>query len=147
MPLYSYRCTDENCLNVQDEDAKISEFKDLRPKCLVCGAECEYVFVPTVVQAILKDGPTGSWPSKGNRFKNYRAKQSEKMKKRQQDRYGHLNRDCVPNYQGQLTEDWREAQDLAMRDKDRNLDSLQTAQTFTPHIEKERKKKGSPISR
>ena len=147
MPRYDYRCTDENCVNIQEEDAKISEFKKLRPECNVCGAECEYIFVPTIVQAVLKDGPTGSWPSKGNRFKAYRANQSKKMERRQKDRYGHLNRDCIPNYQGAQTENWREAQDLAMKDKDRNADSLQTAKTFEPQIKKEQKKKGSPISR
>ena len=124
----------------------MSEFRDLRPTCIVCGAECAYQFTPTVVQFALKDGPSGSWPSKGDRFKKYRANQSEKMKERQLDRYGHLNRDCVPNYQGQVTEDWREAQDLAMKDKDRNPDSLATAATFNGQIAKEKRKKGSPVS-
>lgn len=148
MPKYDYKCTNEGvCFNVQEEDAKISEYKDLRPECVDCGSECEYIYIPTVCHAILKDGPTGSWPSKGNRFKNYRAKQSEKMKVRQKDRYGHLNRDCVPNYQGQQTENWREAQSLAMQDKDRERpDPLKTAKTFETHIKKEQRKKGSPIS-
>lgn len=142
---YDYKCTDPNCINVQEEDAKISEFKDLRPECIVCGAECEYVFVPTVVQVILKDGPTGSWPSKGNRFKKFRADQSKKMEGRQRDRYGHLNRDCIPNYQGQQAESWREAQSMAMKDKDRP-DTLRTAKTFEPQIKKEREKKGSSVA-
>ena len=146
MPKYDYACTDEGCFNVQEEEAKISESKDLRPICNVCGAECEWTFTPTVVHAVLKDGPSGSWPSKGNRFKAYRAKQSEKMKVRQKDRYGHLNRDCIPNYQGQETEDWREAQSLAMKDKDRNSDSIGVAATYTPHIKKEQEKKGNPVS-
>ena len=68
------------------------------------------------------------------------------MKGRQKDRYGHLNRDCVPNYEGQMTEDWREAQSLAMKDKDKRPDSLKTAKTFEPHIKKEQGKKGSPVS-
>ena len=94
----------------------------------------------------MRDGPTGSWPSKGGRFKAYRAKKSEEMKGRQKDRYGHLNRDCIPNYQGQQAENWREAQSMAMKDKDRISDPLLTAKTFEPHIKKEQKKKGSPIS-
>lgn len=146
MPRYDYKCTDEACINVQEEDAKISEYKDFRPECSVCGAECEYVYTPTVVHAVLRDGATGSWPSKGNRFKNYRAKRSEEMKVKQKDRYGHLNRDCIPNYQGQQAESWREAQSMAMSDKDRSPDPLQTAKTFEPHIKKEQKKKGNPAS-
>lgn len=112
----------------------------------MCGGVCVYQFTPTIIQFALKDGPSGSWPSKGNRFKQYRADQSEKMKRKQMDRYGHLNRDCVPNYQGQLTENWREAQDLAMKDKERNPDSLATAATYNDQVNKEKKKKGSPVS-
>lgn len=33
-----------------------------------------------------------------------------------------------------------------MKDKDRNKDSLATAATFNPVIEKEKKKKGGPVS-
>jgi hypothetical protein len=146
VPQYDYACTDQNCTNVQEEDAKMSEFRDLHPVCIICGSPCNYQFTPTVVQFALKDGPSGSWPSKGNRFKQYRADQSEKMKRRQRDRYGHLNRDAVPNYQGQLTEDWRDAQDLAMKDKERNPDSLATAATFNDSIKKEKRKKNGPIS-
>lgn len=124
----------------------MSEFRDFHPPCIICGAPCSYQFTPTVVQFALKDGPTGSWPSKGNRFKKFRSDQSMKMEKRQRDRYGHLNRDCVPNYQGNLTEDWREAQNMAMKDKETNPDSLAVAATFNPQINKEKRKKGSPVS-
>jgi hypothetical protein len=125
----------------------MSEYKDLKPKCNVCGGICEYVFTPTVVQFALKDGPSGSWPSKGNRFKAHRAAQSQKMKKRQRDRYGHLNHDCLPNVGGKLVEDWREAQSVAMQDKElqekSGKGSLEIAATFNPAIEKEKKKKAS----
>lgn len=146
MPSYDYVCTDPNCCSIQEEDVKISEFKNFRPECIVCGSECKYHFTPTVIQFALKDGPSGSWPSKGNRFKKYRENQNQKMERKQKDRYGHLNRDCIPNYNGQQTENWSEAQSLAMHDKDKNPDSLATAATFNTHITKEKKKKGNPIS-
>ncbi len=117
-------------------------FKEHHPACEECGGPCDYEWCPTVVQFALKDGPTGSWPSKGNRFKAFRASQSKKMEKKQQDRYGHLNRDLVPNYGGQPTENWREAQDLAMKDKERNPDTLATAATYNGKIVKEKGKKG-----
>lgn len=119
----------------------MSSFKDLHPKCKECGGVCNYEFTPTVVQFALKDGPSGSWPSKGNRFKQYRQQQSEKVSRRQKDRYGHLNRDAVPNYQGKLAEDWKEAQSMAMKDKEKNPDTLATAATYNPHIRKEKRKK------
>jgi putative FmdB family regulatory protein len=148
MPAYDYRC--EDCQFLQEEEARMSEYKALTPKCKECGGKCRYEFTPTVIQFALKDGPSGSWPSKGNRFKNYRAKRSEEMGRRQRDRYGHLNRDALPNYKGQLTEDWREARDLAMKDKDsheaRGTDSLAVAATFNPAINKEKAKNRSKVS-
>lgn len=116
-------------------------FKEFRPKCVQCGSECEYQFTPSVVQFALKDGPSGSWPSKGNRFKQYRSKRSEEMERRQKDRYGHINRDAIPNYQGQITENWREAQSMAMADKDRQeavgTDSIAVGATYNDKVRKE----------
>jgi hypothetical protein len=69
------------------------------------------------------------------------------MGKRQRDRYGHLNRDAIPNYGGKITEDWREAQSLAMADKERQeavgTDSLAVAATYSSKINQEKKKKRS----
>lgn len=147
MPKYDYRCENPICGFLTEKEVSISKFKDHHPTCIKCGSRMNYQFNPTVVQFALKDGPTGSWPSKGQRYKNYRTKRSQEMSGRQKDRYGHLNRDCVPNYGGQLTEDWREAQDLAMKDKDNNPDSLATAATYNDKINVEYTKKGSPITK
>ncbi len=148
MPSYDFRC--EDCRFLQEEEASMKDFKTVTPKCKECGGKCVYEFTPTVVQFALKDGPSGSWPSKGNRFKQYRAKRSEEMGRRQQDRYGHLNRDALPNYQGQLTEDWREARDIAMKDKEshesRGTDSLAVAATFNQAISKEKSKNAGRTS-
>lgn len=122
-------------------------FKEFKPKCNLCGADCVYLFTPSIIQFALKDGPSGSWPSKGNRFKQYRANRSAEMEKRQVDRYGHLNRDAKPNYNGNITEDWREAQSLAMADKTtqeaKGTDSIAVGATYNAKIAKE-KKKASP---
>ena len=124
------------CGNIQEEDAKISEFKELKPTCIKCKGKCKYHFTPTIIQFALKDGPSGSWPSKGNRIKNYRINQSEKAKRLQRNRYGTGNK-LIPNYKGQQTENWREAQSLAMQDKE-NRDPLVTAATYNQHINKEK---------
>lgn len=141
MPTYEYFCTNDACFSSQEEEHSIIGFKEYHPACQACGSECKYHFVPSVIQFALKDGPSGSWPSKGNHFKQYRSKRAEEMEKRQKDRYGHLSRDAKPNYNGQVTETWREAQSLAMQDKDRQeatgTDSIAVGHTYKEKIKKE----------
>jgi hypothetical protein len=67
------------------------------------------------VQFILKDGPSGSWPSKGERIKSQRKKASEAAGQRQRERY--KNPSLVPNYKGKETDTWDEAQQEALKDK------------------------------
>ena len=139
MPVYDFRCINVECRAIFEMDAKMSEFRDLRPACPKCKSECQYEFTPTIVQVAFKDGPSGSWPSKGDRFKKYRDEQTKKASKRQRDRYGEGTR-LIPNYNGQQTESWREAKSLALSDKD-NDNRLESAATFNNHIEKENSKK------
>jgi len=113
----------------------MSEFKEFEPECDKCGAKCKYKFTPTVVQFALKDGPSGSWPSKGNRFKKFREEQSKKAAKRQQGRYG--NPSAVPNYKGEETGTWAEAQSRASNDKD-NPNPAETAATYTDKVASEK---------
>jgi hypothetical protein len=113
----------------------MSEFKEFEPECIECGAKCKYEFAPTIVQFALKDGPSGSWPSKGNRFKKYREEQSKAAEKRQRDRYG--NPAAVPNYKGQETGTWAEAQSQARADKD-NPNPEATAATYTDKVATEK---------
>lgn len=81
----------------------------------------------------MKDGPSGIAPSKALRFKDYRRKQDEKMQKRQKDRYGHLKRDAIPNYNGQETGTWAEAQFQALKDK-----GAESAATFVNKVTAEK---------
>lgn len=110
----------------------MSNFKENRPPCLECGSECEYTFTPTVCQVAFKDGPSGSWPSKGEHFKNYRAKRDEEMKRRQFERYGNAPT-IIPNYGGKDTGTWAEAQFQAMKDK-----GAESAATFNERVSVER---------
>lgn len=143
MPTYTYRCTNPTCGRLIEADASMKSFKDLHPPCTnsACGDVCNYEFNPSVVNFVLKDGPSGSWPSKGNRFKAYRTEQDKKAQQRQEDRFGHLKKGCLPNYQGQQTESWREAQSLAMADKEsheaRRVDSIEVGSTFSSKIAEE----------
>ena len=136
--IYNYFC--EKCDRNQDEEHKVEGFKEYHPKCTKCGSDTQYKWVPTITNFILKDGASGSWVSKGERFKKFRASQSEKMEKRQKDRYGHLKRDAIPNYGGKETETWREAQFQAMKEK-----GAESAATFNDKVKEETSKKGKII--
>lgn len=133
--IYNYKCTGKKCGHIQEGEASFKDFKDIHPKCEKCKKLCNYIFIASQVQFILKDGPSGSWPSKGNHFKNYRQKKYEEMGRRQRDRYGDIKRDAIPNYGGQLTGDWQEAQFQAMKDK-----GPEVAATFNEKVKKERSK-------
>ncbi len=141
MPTYDYKCT--ACKKLREDDCSMLTFKEHRPKCLACGAECKYVYIPTIAQVVFKDGPSGSWPSKGNHYQQYRKKRDTEMKKRQRDRYGEPKR-AIPNYQGQQTESWTEAQNLAMNDKERiestGSDPLSVGATYNEKIAEEKNK-------
>jgi hypothetical protein len=80
------------------------------------------------------DGPSGSWPSKGNRFKKFREQQSVAAERRQNERYGPV-KSTLPNYQGKETGSWEEAQRLAKHDKGNAV-----AVTYDPLVSAERKK-------
>lgn len=126
--IYEYVCT--QCGNTQDEEHSVEGFKEYRPACNKCGAECAYQFCPTRVQFALKDGPSGSWPSKGERFKKFRAEASAKAAKRQRERY--KNPSLVPNFQGKETGTWRDAQTAALQEK-----GPEAAATYAGKVAKE----------
>jgi hypothetical protein len=56
------------------------------------------------------------------------------MSKRQRDRYGHLKKDAIPNYKGQETGTWAEAQFQALKDK-----GSESAATFVEKVKEEKK--------
>lgn len=144
MATYDYRCENPLCSKVEEHEHSMSGFKEFRPPCPSCGGPSVYEFNPTVIQFAIKDGPSGTSPSKALRVQKHMQDKHEKIGRRQRDRYGHLNRDVVPNFQGQRTESWREAQSIAMQDKEyhekRGTDSLAVAQTFNAKIDSEQSK-------
>lgn len=129
--IYDFKCS--KCENIQEDACRVDDRETHRPKCDKCGSSCAYTFTPSVAHVILKDGPSGSWPSKGERFKNHRRKQSEVMSKKQVDRYG-PPKELTPNFQGQQTESWREAQNLAKKER-----GDASATTYEKRVSKEKK--------
>jgi hypothetical protein len=112
------------CSHIQEDSCLVDERLIFTPKCEKCGSICRYKFTPTLFQFALKDGPSGSWVSKGLRYQKYRAKQNELVGKRQRDRYGEPKA-LIPNIDGKDTGTWEEAQNIALRDK-----GLESARTF-----------------
>ena len=113
--IYFYAC--DKCGDTIEDEASVNSFKDHHPVCEECGGIRNYVWVPTIPQVAFKDGPSGSWPSKGERFKKYRAKASASAEKRQTERYNTRNHEMVPNYKGKETSDWSSAMKMARDDK------------------------------
>ena len=139
--IYTFRCSNTDCKDdsgegtVVEAEASMMDFKEQHPPCTKCGDPCNYFWTPSIIQFALKDGPSGSWPSKGNRFKSFRQKASEAAAVRQKNRYGE-NHGAVPNYGGNETENWREAQSHAIKEH-----GFEIAASYTPKIAEETLKK------
>jgi hypothetical protein len=134
MPIYGYRCT--VCDNLQEEDHSINGFKENHPICDKCGSICNYEWIPSIPNIVLRDGPSGSWPSKGERIKKQREKASEAAARRQRDRYGE-GKQITPNavINGSLKEtgSWAEAQNQILKERGPGA-----AKTFEDRVQKEK---------
>lgn len=138
MPTYFYRCSSPECNELREDDASMSSFKEHHPHCELCGAQCNYEFVATVPQVAFKDGPSGSWVSKGLRYQKHRQEQHRKAGERQKERYGHLSTEALPNYNGKETGTWAEAQNQALKDKGK-----ESAATYASKVKAEKAKSGA----
>lgn len=116
MPTYGYRCPNEECNELSEDEAPMSSFKEHHPLCPACATPCNYEWVPSVPHAVFKDGPSGSWPSKGERVKKQMQARSEAAGRRQRDHFGEAKK-LIPNYDGKLTGTWQEAQHLAEKER------------------------------
>lgn len=112
----------------------MSSFKEHRPKCTYCSGVCSYTYVPTVPLVSFLDGPSGSWTGKVDRVQKFRQKASEDASKRQFERYG--KREMIPNYKGQETGTWAEAQFQAEKDS-----GIVAAASYEPKVQAEKAKK------
>lgn len=111
--VYDYQCS--KCGKTQEEQCSVDTFKEHKPVCVACGGSCSYVFNPSGVQFVLKDGPSGSWPSKGNRINQQMKDRSKAAARRQRDRY--KPKKLIPNVEGHERESWREAQNDVLKEK------------------------------
>lgn len=117
MPTYSFRC--EECGTMCELRMTFAEYREVKAGSKIVPCLCETPmtldFRPGNVQFSLKDGPSGGWISKAGKESKYRQARSEEMARREQDHV--FKPKLVPNYGGQETGSWREAQEAARADK------------------------------
>jgi mono/diheme cytochrome c family protein len=97
-------------------------------ECASCHGQAKLVFNPGNVSFVMKDGETGGFQSKAIKENTWRAKHRVEMARRERDHV--FKTKLIPNYEGQQTESWREAQEHARKD------GKDTA-TYTPLIRRE----------
>lgn len=134
MPSYSSRC--EGCgalhpvrLSFSDYDAVKLGVKVL--ECSTCQGKVVLDFNPGDVTFVLRDGESGGWTSKAMKENKWRSRHREVMAKREKDHV--FKSKLVPNFQGEETGTWREAQAVA-----RNEGGSLSASTYEPLVKQER---------
>lgn len=139
MPTYSTKCdcgaTGEIRLTYAEYDTITAGTSAIECQC---GKKAEIVFNPGDVDFVMKDGISGGWQSKALKENKYRAKHREVMAKREDDHV--FKTRLVPNFKGQETGSWKEAQSAASEER-RKEGGAQAAQasasTYQPFVGKE----------
>jgi hypothetical protein len=117
MPTYSTRC--KGCGNPASIRMSFVEYESVKlgVKTLECGschAQVVVEFNPGDVSFVLKDGVSGGFASKAGKENSYRAKRRIEMARRTRDHVA--PHPLIPNYAGEQTENWREAQEAARKE-------------------------------
>jgi len=121
MPTYTF--TKEDGSEVKKK-LSFTEFKKVQAGELEIkdeeGRPMALEFNPGRVGFNLKDGASGSFPSKASKERKYRQKRYRVMGQRQKD---HVHKpELIPNYMGQEAGSWKEAQNMAETDRDVDKD-------------------------
>jgi hypothetical protein len=140
MPTYTTHC--QNCGDSGDLRLSFIDYDDIQrgDKKLVCNQcdhSCEILFDPSSVQFVMKDGETGSFPSKAVKENKYRARRRQVMAKREQDHV--FKPKLQANYQGIETGTWKDAREFARVETAKEhgqLAATVVAQTYDPLVEK-----------
>jgi hypothetical protein len=80
-------------------------------ECTACQGKAVLEFNPGDVTFVLRDGPSGGWTSKAGKENAYRARRNKILDKKTKDHV--FKTRLIPNFEGQQTESWREAQEQA----------------------------------
>lgn len=132
MPSYSTKCA--SCRAEKDVRLTFSQYDEVqagtRKIACSCGADTEIQFAPGHIGFSFKDGESGGWASKAMKENAYRANRSQVMARRERDHV--FKNKLVPNYKGEETGTWREAQHVAQKEG-----GELSAVTYEPLVQKE----------
>jgi hypothetical protein len=132
MPTYQVQCFE--CGDVSSKRLTFSEYDRVKSGevalvCSVCGKTAQLGFAPGNLGFVLKEGESGGWASKSIKENAYRVKRRKEMARRERD---HVFKSTLqPNYAGEETGTWKEAQELARKEK-----GSSSASTYTPLVKK-----------
>ena len=134
MPLYSTKCV--SCRYEKDVRLSYKQYDEVRAgttplSCAECGEKAEIQFAPGNLGLSFKDCPSGGWASKDMKEKEYRTKRQGAMARRERDHV--FKPKLVPNYKGEETGTWREAQHVASKEK-----GDLSAVTYEPLVQQEK---------
>jgi len=125
MPNYDYRC--QKCDIVEEHTHRISENPKI--KCSKCKKTMERLISLSAGGFIFKGGT----PAIHDREKRLRKKRGEELRVKQEERKAE-SAQVQPNVAGFQTDSWADAQKVA---KEAGMDD----KSYTPFVEKEKKKK------
>lgn len=116
MPLYSTRC--ESCGESASIRLSFVNYESVKLgvktlECASCHGKVGLSFNPGNVSFVLKDGESGGFQSKALKENTWRAKHRVEMARRERDHV--FKTKLIPNFAGQETENWREAQETARK--------------------------------
>lgn len=118
MPTYQIEC--HECGTTRDQRLSFSDYDQVKAGekplvCSKCGLPAKIGFCPGNLGFILKEGESGGWASKSIKENAYRAKRREEVAKKEKD---HVFKSSLQaNYDGTETGSWREAQEMARKEK------------------------------
>ena len=118
MPTYQVEChecgtTRDQRLSYSDYDAVEAGTKKLT--CNNCGLEAKIGFSPGNLGFVLKEGESGGWATKSIKENAYRKKRREEVAQKEKDHV--FKASLQPNFDGVETGTWKEAQELARKEK------------------------------
>ena len=127
MPIYSYKCADDNCAETFEKQLSVSEF-DSEQSCPTCGFASEKRIAN--VGFVLKGD---AWPGKNIRIRDQMATKNKKLTAKQNER----KKDApmvtlAPNVDGERVGSWAEAKKLAES-------KGKVTSTYDPLIRKEKR--------
>jgi len=118
MPTYNIECS--GCGEAYEKRLSFTQYDAVKAgaeviPCRRCNSNAEVAFNPGRVGFVLKEGESGGWASKSIKENTYRMQRRETMAKREKD---HVFKSSLQaNYEGVETGTWREAQELARKEK------------------------------